>query len=225
MNENELIPADVDLPVGKYAGEDVFKDIATSTAWLPRIQLCGGNSALCQQGKISIGHYALIKSKDEHVSLTNVFDLVPVGWRPKAIFMETGKNPVSYFDSNSTDFQKIKEKSAEQNSGCMYGPEFLVWIPGKDTFATYFMANKTARNVASELLSILKARGGATLKSRLIETKQYKWHGPLIVKCSAPLDVPSMEDITLELDKFNNPPASAEEVEAAEPVGADARPQ
>lgn len=219
---NELIPADVDMTPGKYSSEDVFKELATSTAWLPRIQLCGGNSALAQTGQIPIGHYALIKSKDEHTSLTDVVDIVPFDWRPKAMFIESGKNPVSYFDSNSSDFKRVKERSAEQNSGCMYGPEFLVWVPSKSSFATYFMSNKTARNVASELLTILKSRSAATLKSRLIETKMYKWHGPIIVKCSGPITIPDSEEINAELEKFKNPPAQVEEVEDSD---SDSRPQ
>ncbi len=222
---DDLIPSDLDLTPSKYSSEEVFKDIATGTVWLPRIQLCGGQSALCQTGVIGIGCYALIKSKDDNVSLTNVFDCVPFGWRPKAMKIIAGQNPISYFDSNSPDFKKVKERSAEQNSGCIYGPEFLVWVPAKQTFATYFMANKTARNVASELLSILKARGAATLKSRLIETQKYKWHGPLIVKCSSPIDLPPMEDIAMELDKFNNPPAQVEEVENVADDSGDSRPQ
>lgn len=95
-----------------------------------------------------------------------------------------------------------------------FGPEFLIWIPGANpqSFATFFCGNKTMRREAPNLRGLIGR--AATLKVTLIETKKYSWHGPVVVPCSTPFDLPDMEEIKAQVSRFNNPPE--QDVEKAE---------
>ena len=77
----ELVPLG-DLPVGKY--DDTFADVASSSAYLPYIQLYGGNSKLCKQGKIPIGHFGVVRNKEVQ-PLGQSFDCIPLAYRPRAM--------------------------------------------------------------------------------------------------------------------------------------------
>ena len=99
----------------------------------------------------------------------------------------------------------------------MYGPEFLVYLPAYETFATYFLCNPTGRKVAPDIAA--RMNNGANLGSRLIENKKkgYRWHGPVIKDCGAPLEVPDLAVITEVATKFLNEKDS--KVELAEEGG------
>jgi hypothetical protein len=122
-----------------------------------------------------------------------------------------GEQVISVFDMESDEFKRIQEKSAEQDSGCMYGPEFLVYIPQIKEFATFFCGSKSARRESPTIKALLTKP--ATLKSKKIETKRYTWYGPQATSCSTPFDPPDLEALKKVVEKFNNPPKT--EVEAA----------
>ena len=92
----------------------------------------------------------------------------------------------------------------------MYGPEFLVWIPSQGVFATYFMSSKTARREAKKMEPLLGK--AATFRCKLIDSGRFKWHGPVVVPCSSPLEVPALDAIKGEVEKFQNPPKSDIEI-------------
>lgn len=48
-------------------------------------------------------------------------------------------------------------------------------------------------------------RRGATLKAKLVSNKLYKWHTPIVVPCTSPLDAPEVSLMTDVVEKFNNP--------------------
>lgn len=209
--ENPLmVPQEVaDLPV-KF-DDDVFDDIAKSKDYLSRVQVMGGNSDYVKEQKIQIGRYALIHNKDSFDDLTPQFDCLVIGWRPKAMDVG-GEQVISVYNHEAAEFKSIVEKSAEQNSGCMYGPEYLLWLAGSKTFATFFFSSKSARREAPNM-KVLVGRA-ATCKIQLIKKKKYSWHSPTIVACSTPFDIPDAVAIKENLEKFNNP--SESEVETVD---------
>ena len=196
----------------KYSAED-FAAVSSTSGFLPRLQLIGSNSELAQTGKMGQGRYAVIHSKDSFEDLGDSVDCVIFSWRPKALSVSE-ETVISNFKPESDEFKRIREKSAEKDSGCMFCPEFLCWVPGAG-FVTFFMGSKTARREAGKMQPLVGH--SATLKAQLISTAKYRWHGPVILPCSTPIaDLPSQEELDQTVDKFVNPPESqVETVEAS----------
>lgn len=202
---NDLIPQEIAGPLAKYELDDV---VSSASTFLPRLQLFGGKSNACAEGKIGIGRYGIVRD-DVITDLGPEVDALVICWRPKA--MDTGDNVLVTHEPDSDLYKQLKEQSTVKDSGCMYGPEFLLWIPSQAAFVTYFMSSKTARREARKMKPLL--RKAASFKCKLIETVKYKWHGPVIVPCSTPLELPDPGDIQVEVEKFMNPPEP--QVEAA----------
>lgn len=205
-NENALIPAEVAGELAKY-GDDVFSATAASGDYLPRLQLMTAASEKCKSGVFPINHYALIRDQN-YIDLGESIDVLIVTWRPKAL--EIGDEVISVFKPDHPEFQRIQAKSSEQDSGCMYGPEFLMYIPAQKSFATFFCGSKSSRRESPNIRALMTK--AATLKSRFVETKKYKWYTPSVTSCSTPFEMPDMEDLKKSVDKFNNPPETTVEV-------------
>ncbi len=181
---------------------------ANKTTYLQRLQLFGSKSAACAEGKIGIGRWGLVVD-DVIIDLGSDIDIIILAFRAKAL--DTGGDTViNNHDATSEIYASIRERSEIKDSGCMYGPEFLVYVPSEKTFATYFASSKTARREAKKFRPLLGC--AATLKCRLIKKGKYTWHGPVVLPCSASLDVPDLEIIEVQKEKFKNPPVSDIEV-------------
>lgn len=190
------------MPVVPVTEEELQKVL--SSDYLPRLQVVDSNSKVCKKKLAEAGNYALIRSEDDVVDLTNQIDVLLVHMRWTALDVN-GETPVSSHDRESEEFQRIEEESSMPNSGCMWGPEFLLWIPSAKTFATFFCSSATSRREAKNIFKLL--RQPATLKTHFIETKKYSWYGPLVTSCSTPFDIPPMEEIKTQAMKFANPPS------------------
>ena len=201
MSEEDKALVQVDaLPPAKYTDEQFA--LATKTGdWLPRLQLMTANSKNVAEGKFPMNHYALINGQNLQ-DVGDVVDILVLSWRPKAIEMDD--EVITVFDPEHPEFQRIQDKSEGQDSGCMFGPEYLVWIPSVREFATFFMGSKSARREAPGVKSrLLQA---ATLKSHTVKTKKYTWQVPTCIACSTPFDPPDQDSINEQIEKFNNPP-------------------
>lgn len=196
------------VPMGELGltqpSENIFDQIAKSSQFLGRVMLMGSNSSLVQEGKMPLGHYAFIPSQNIFQDLSNEVDVLVCAWRPKAMDV-SGDEIISSFKVDSPIFKEIVEKSGVKDSGCMYGPEFLLYIKSIKSFATYFMSSKTSRREAPNLKSLMGK--AATLKSRFIvpPKSRYKWHGPVVVPCSTPFEIPSIDVLKEEISKFSTP--------------------
>lgn len=220
---NELLPADANLAVAQYTEDDkIFGQVITAGAFLPRVQLYGGNSEAAKEGKIGVGRYGLTRSKDSIVDMTNQFDCLPISFRFKAMRITKEGNIFTYHNPTSPEFKKVMVDSEVQNSGCMYGAEFLLWLPVEECFATLYLSSKTARREAPALKDLMKERKAATLAVNYIKKGAYSWHGPTVKQCSTPFAVPPMEDIVAQAETFANPAESKVEQVETVPEG---RPQ
>ena len=200
---NELIPATVvGGDVAKY-DDSIFDSVSKAGDYLPRLQLMTANSDPCKAGEFPVNNYAVVDG-NSLIDLGNQVDVLNVAWRPKAL--EMGEEVISAFDPKDKEFARIQEKSMTPNSGCMFGPEFLVWIPQIKKWATFFMGSKSARRESPNVKS--KMRQAVTLKSKKIESPKYTWFAPLATACSTPFDLPAVEEIQEQANKFMNPPAT-----------------
>lgn len=184
-----------------------FADLIISTKFLPRLQLMTSSSEKCKSGEFPINHYALVTG-GVHIDLGGEVDVLVIDWRAKA--MQIGEVITNFYDPDSVEFKEISQKSEIRDSGCMFGVEFLMYVPTKQKFVTFFCGSATARKEAFSIKERLQK--AATLKSKKIETKKYTWFGPVCQDCNVPFDLPSMDDIKIEVEKFRNPPANEVEV-------------
>ena len=165
-----------------------------------------------------MAHWGLLTAKDTAEDLGVAVDVIPLVWRPKA----TQLTPlITYYNPKSEDFKRVMKQSEVPNSGCFYGPEFLVWIPSIKKFASYSMNSKTARNQAPQLLALMGK--GATLKIKYIETTNYSWHGPVVTQCSVPLGTPDPELRKEVEEKFCHPEESSVEFDPEKLDGEEGR--
>jgi hypothetical protein len=219
--DNELIPVESVGDMIPQMDEKTLAQVSSSGDFLPRLQLFGGNSDACKKGQIQIAHYGLVTGKDTIEDLGKEVDVIVICGRPKALRICDDGTIITKFDPNDDQFKKIAEDSAVQDSGCMYGPEFMLFIPDTQRFATFFMSSKTARRSAASVHARL--RKAATLKAEFIETKKYSWHGPVCVPCSTPLSPPSADDIKAAVTKFMSAKESSVEVAKPAEAGTEAR--
>lgn len=206
-DSNQLVP--VEISGGSLAN---FAKVTASGSkgYLARFQLFGSNSGACIEGKIGAGRYGIVKD-DVITDLGKEVDAIIITWRPKALQIEDG-DIIADHDENSVTYQKIVELSQVKDSGCMHGPELLLWVPSQGIFCTYHMSSPTARREAEKMESLLGC--AVTFRSKLIDPpkSKYKWHGPVATACSTPLDVPPIEDMQEEATKFKNPTKSGVEL-------------
>lgn len=212
----------ISLPTGgalqKY-DDKAFDASSSGGKYLPRLQLMTSNSEKCKDGSFPINNYAFFVG-DSPIDVGKEVDILVIAWRPKAI--EMGEAVITVYDHTNPEFARISAKSGEKDSGCMFGPEFLVYVPSQKKFATFFCGSKSSRKEAPAIKGLMQS--AATLKSKKIETPKYTWFAPFAVPCSTPFDIPAMEDILVEVEKFNNPPASEiEKAPAAAETGGRAR--
>jgi hypothetical protein len=212
---NEIVPQTTDkarnalaeIAPNKYATEAAFGAVSSASGFLPRIQLMQATSELVKLDKMKQSAYALVRSADSFEDLTKEVNLIPIAWRPKALDTSDRKKIISAYNPKSVEFKKIAAKSEIANSGAMYGPEFLCWVPSLGIWATFFMSSKTARRAADDFMQRLEKKKSLTLKSTLIKGQQNSWWGPVITDCSAPLqswtDLGEAKNV---LEKFNNTP-------------------
>jgi len=200
--------------------DDVFGAVAKASSFLPRLQLFTSASNECKKGEFPLNHYGVVTAKNRIRDLGKTVEVVPLAWRPKAMQIMADGTILSKYDAKDPEFGRIAEMSDIQNSGCMFGPEFLLWVPGIKGFVTFFMSSKSARNEAPALKDKLDQEQAATLDSTFLSNKKFSWQSPVIRGCSTPLDLPAGDSLITEITKFKNPPK--DEIEAAEPAGATA---
>lgn len=204
MSQDEVTNYGGDLiPSDSYNAGDDSGVLAVASAngggFLPRLQLYGGTSGPCKEGKIGMGHFGIVRAKETIEDLGKEVNVLVVASKPQAMRITEGK-VLTYFDHTSPEFKQIQDESADMNSGCMFGPVFLLYVPAAKTFVTYFMQSKTARRVAGDLHAL--TRKSATIKGELIKTAKHSWHGPKVTPNSSPIELPELAEIQEQAEKF-----------------------
>lgn len=208
--ETGLAIPEVSVPANVSQSMDVFKDMAKSSDYFSRLQLLTGNSELVQNGAGRPGEYVLIVNKQTHFLLGATVIGWILGWRPKAL-RTGGDQPMAFFDVKSPEFLEVQRLSAVKDSGCMFGPEFLLYVAEKG-FCTYHMASKTSRNVAPNVMALYEKRVPLALTSTHIKKPKFSWHGPVANESSVRPPQPEPETLKATLQKFLTPTSSQAEM-------------
>lgn len=177
--------------------------ISTSATFLPRLQLMTANSDVVKKGQFEMNAYALIKG-DIHVNVGKELQVIPFCWRSKAIDM-SGDVVEAFYDIQHAKFVDIRRRADVPNSMCMFGPEFLVWVPSHKSFALFFLGTKSNKRDNSTFLND-NLKKVVTLSSKVIETAKYTWTAVKCVPSNQVVELPNMEALQEEVGRFNNPP-------------------
>jgi hypothetical protein len=221
---SSLVPFKVNLPSVSEEKLGALEEVAKGTEFLPRIQLVTKGKYV-DEGKIKPGHWGVPQpGGDEIIDLGDSIDVIPFDCRAKALDVSDRDAIVSVYDIKAAEFQRIK--NAPKNSGCMWGPSFLVLERSTGKLYELFFGNKSGRNEAGKLRPFLPTAANegcpspATLGIRYKKTPEYGWHVPVITKCSEPFDPALVKvdeaAILAEQEKFQNPDAGAEKVSEEE---------
>lgn len=209
VSNDDVLSLVVDNPY-----ENELKEILTAGTWLPRLQLFISNSEAVKSEQIGMNHYGLVVGKDQIEDLGREVDVLLITIRPRALDTSDRDNIRASSDRNSELFQEIKDTAdtVKGKSGCIYGPEFLIYVPSRKVFASLLMGSATSRNEAGRIGALMfdeetKKRKitPVTLKSKPIKNSEFTWQGIMATRCSTPFELPLVEDINKVADVFLHP--------------------
>jgi hypothetical protein len=207
MQEGTALDRPAETRVSVRNDDSTFNAMSKSADYLPRFQLFSAKSDAVAMGKILPGRYGVVDG-DRIIDLGTEVILSVHSWRPKAMFIDKAANTVeNHYDPDADRFKEIQDKSFTPNSNCLFGPDFLIWIPKLQKWASFYMNSKTARRQSGGVREAI-GQNGIKLGAKLIEAKGFKWHGPTVEPFSAPLDPAAPADeIEKQVYDFNNPVA------------------
>lgn len=217
---NDLVVPDLpgyEITSGEFNKDETALARLAGGGFLPYIQLVGGSSKLAKTGSVPIGVYVLVKNRTP-IDMGKEFKGWVIQWRPRAMKMAK-EGLLNFFDPHSKEFIDVQDTAdSGKMTGCMYGPELLIWLPDRKNFATFFFANPTMRNEFPSIKTLMAQTGGRgafiNFGIRLIENKGNSWHGPVTSGCSTPIsEMPDPELFAENLRKFNSPPKSQVELD------------
>ncbi len=215
---SDLVPYTESLPA-IVMDDTALATLAMQTAFLPRLQLVTKGKYVDQQ-KIVAGHYGVPQQGgDEIRDLGPEIDLLILNVRMKALDISDKENIIANYEPDSVEFQRIKTASEVKDSGCLYGPTFLVFERGSGAFYEFFCGSVSLQIAAPSLVPFLpvsqekaerlgtEAHGPlpVTLKARYVKKPKWGWHVPVITACSEPFtNLPPLSVLTMEVQKFAN---------------------
>ena len=203
------------LPSTQLGSDDQFEAASRANAFLGRLQLFTKGNAI-NEGLIPPGTYGIPESDKKIAKLGPEIDVLPLAKRLKALDLSDKEAIINNYDPNSEQFENIKERSKEQNSGCMWGTSLL---GGRRvvSWSSSGIAGPIGGDIAVFLPLVQpdidrKAAAGAdvsqmkphfanpcTLKVRLAKSqKGYSWHVPDVQPCSTITNLPSQESILIQ---------------------------
>lgn len=205
-------------------GIEIKKDDSAMLAmqkpqYQPRLQFISKMSKFVEmENGISPNTFAIIHSDDEFKEIGKTVDFTILSWRQKALDTNEGK---AYYDNQSKKFIEIQTRAETvQNSGCMFGPEYLVYIPQEGVCATLFMGSKTLRFEVPKLQKFYKEQQPVQMSGKLItpksgNSKPYMSASAAI--CPTPILPPAPEklaeirEIVAKFESAKDPIAESEE--------------
>lgn len=221
-----LTPVDLNqLPSTQLGTDEQFAELSRRSGFLGRLRLFTKGDAI-NLGLVAPGTYGIEESKDRIIKLGPQIDILPLGWRTKALDMSDSDAVIVNYDPTSDTFKDIAARSEEPESRCQYGISFLVVERSTGRLLEFFCGGKSTRPIASDIAVFCpltqadidrKKAGGAdvskmephgpkpcTLKARLAKSKKgYSWHVPDVQPCSVPFsNLPPQETIVAEIQKF-----------------------
>lgn len=211
------------LPAPIASAEEIAA--ISGATFLARLQLITSRSPAVDDG-FPVNNYALIQNK-KHTPIGEQVDIMPLSYRPLAmstksddpVFCYTPKYAPGSDPPEPTGlFAELMAQSKVKDSGCMFGTDFLVYIPSQKCLATFFMGSATARRDAESLVArCVPKKLPTTLTVKKVTSKKYPpWMSPDILPCSSPFDIEFSHDALVKAITDFNTPKEKEVAEVAE---------
>lgn len=215
---NALATLKVNLPTLNADALGQLDEVAKGSQFLPRIQLITKGKYV-DTGKIAPGHWGVPQPGGEDIEdLGEKIDVIPFAFRPKAMDVSDREAIVTVYDTSNPEFKRIS--TAPKNTGCIWGPTFLVFERNTGKFYEMFFSNASGRSEAGKMRPFLPSDenegkpSAASLSIRYKKTKDYGWHVPVITKCSLTFDnLPEGNVILEEVEKFMKQEGGVEKVQ------------
>jgi hypothetical protein len=124
--------------------------------FLPRVQFVStGSSKLVTDKKVEVGHWALVDG-DETTDLGESIDVIVLARVDKGVDFSGDETVVAFKSSNEEDNAEYARIEAEviadgYDSGCMYGPVYLLFLCDTEQFVELFFNNTSGRNEADNI--------------------------------------------------------------------------
>jgi hypothetical protein len=163
---------------------------------IKNIKLCSAATNEVKSGLINPNHWGVVDFEDKE----NVVDLgknpivACLGYRPTGWNTSDEDNIHVTHDVNSPEFKEIIAKASEPDSGCFFGPEFLIYIPEYNEFVTYLVSSFTHKKKATTLKMLSCVFEGEQPRKNLVE------FGCTVIKKKHTYAVPEFKESDLELD-------------------------
>jgi len=208
-------------------------DLSRAITFLQRIQLYSGGKAV-KKRLVEEGHFGVPVSKEEVIDLGLSIDVLVLWRKAKALDMSDLDNVIESNDVNSDLFKRIKALSSTKDSGCAYGPSYLVYERSTSNYYEFFAGNASGLVESAKINTYMpvsqdmiekgltnetEPRGPKpmTLRSQLVEKGPYMWFAPKASDCLTPFNkMPSPEEFQEKLALFLKKPEVVEKVEEKE---------
>lgn len=208
-SENSLIPVnELGIKTPDQLGGEL-ETLTKTSDFLPQLRVYGSESGIVKEGGFPMGHLGLYYTANKIIDLGKSCDVLVISARPRASIV-TGDQPVSFYRFDSPEFQDILARAKNKEPGFLAGFEYLLWVPSIQKYGLFLMGNTTLRRESDKVKALIGR--GATLEIKLIKTSKYTWHGIDVFPCNTPFEMPDMEELRDEVEKFNNPKDSQVEL-------------
>lgn len=197
-----------------------LSEMSKAGSFLPRLQLYSKGKTGPKGTIIEPGHYGIPRSEDEIEDLGKSVDVLAICYKPKAIDMSNREMVLVYNDPKNKEFERIREAADNtKDSGCAWGPTYLVYERSTSGFYEFFCGSKSARYESSKISVYLPVtqdmvkRGltkekkprfskPLTLGSQYMKRGNWDWFAPKASDCLTPFDFPSKDQIIMEVERF-----------------------
>lgn len=206
--------------------------MSNASSFLQRLQLYSKGKSGPNGTIIEGGHYGIPKSGEEIEDLGNSIDVLVIDRKAKAIDMSDTDNIIVSNDTKSDEFKRIVDMADNvKDSGCAYGPTYLVYERSTRQFYEFFCGNKSGRYESSKINTYLPVTAAMieagltkeseprfskpmTLKSQYVKKGKWEWFAPKAEDALGTIELPPAEQLRAEIERFRK--IEAPEVETVD---------
>lgn len=187
--------------------------MTSSSSFLQRMQLYSKGKSGASGTIIEGGHFGIPKSSDDILDLGKSVDLLVIARKAKAIDMSDTDNIIVSNSPADAEFKRIVDLADNtRDSGCAYGPTYLVYERSTSSFYELFMGNKSGRYASAKINEFLPSVVDGTptfptmtLASEYITKGKWNWFAPKPSAGLTAIDLPSADVLKSEIERFMKP--------------------
>lgn len=188
--------------------------MTSSSSFLQRMQLYSKGKSGASGTIIDGGHFGIPRSSDDIVDLGKSVDMLVIARKAKAIDMSDTDNIIVSNSPSDAEFKRIVDLADNtRDSGCAYGPTYLVYERSTSSFYELFMGNKSGRYASAKINEFLPSVGEdgtpnfptMTLTSEYITKGKWNWFAPKPTAGLTAIDIPNAEALKSEIERFMKP--------------------